>query len=127
MLSMNFRSAFYIFRAGVRRMGEGGRIIAIGSRAVSEPSGNIAAYTASKAALIALVRTLAVENRDKGITANVIVPGTIDTPANRKADPNADYSRWSDPRRMAQLAVWLSSEEGAQVTGAVIPIYGRSV
>ncbi|MCW5980640.1 MAG: SDR family NAD(P)-dependent oxidoreductase [Bryobacteraceae bacterium] len=127
MLDMNFRSAFHVMRAAVRRMKGGGRIVAIGSRAVSEPVAAIAAYAASKAALISLVRTLAVENRDAGITANVIVPTTIDTPATRAADPNADHSRWTDPRRMANLAVWLVSEEASQVTGAVIPLYGRGV
>ena len=126
MLGMNFRSAFYIMRAAVRRMGSGGRLIAIGTRAASEPAANIAAYTASKAALISLMRSLAVENRDKGVTSNVIVPNVIDTPATRAADPTADFSRWTDPKQMASLAVWLTSDQAAQVTGAVIPVYGRS-
>jgi NAD(P)-dependent dehydrogenase (short-subunit alcohol dehydrogenase family) len=130
MLNLNFLSAFYIMRAGVRRMGRNnsrGRLIAIGSRAITEPPANGAAYTASKAALVALMRSMAVENRDSGVTANVILPSTIDTPANRTADPNADFARWTDPRQIANLAVWLASDEAAQVTGAVIPVFGRGI
>jgi hypothetical protein len=89
MMDLNARAAFHVLRAAIPRMRErgSGRIVAIGSRAGVEPQANIAAYAASKAALVSLVRTAALENRDLGITANVILPGTIDTEANRKADP----------------------------------------
>ncbi len=129
MLGVNFRSLFHLTRAAVPPMREQGygRIIAIGSRAALEASPNAAAYAASKAALLALVRCLAAENRDAGITANIVVPGTIDTPANRRADPAADFSRWVDPRQIANLVVWLASDQASQVNGAAIPIYGRGV
>jgi len=126
MMSLNARAAFHILRAVIphmRRAGRG-RIVAIGSRAGVEPSANIAAYSASKAALVSLVRTAELENRDKGITANVILPGTIDTVGNRASDPGADRSKWILPERLAALAMFLASDGGAQITGAAIPVYG---
>ena len=85
------------------------------------------AYSASKAALVSLVRTVALENKDAGITANVILPGTIDTPANRKAMPGADVAQWVQPGAIASLIVWLASDAGKDVTGAAIPVYGRGL
>ena len=89
MLDINFRSAFWLFRAALPKMREAGagRIIAVGSRAAVEPGAGVGAYSASKAALIALVHSIALENKDRGITANAVLPGMIDTPANRKAAP----------------------------------------
>lgn len=129
MLDLNLRSAFYMARAvlPVMRASGTGRIVAIGSRAAVEPQPGIAAYSASKAALVSLVRTIAMENQDRGITANVILPGTMDTPANRAADPSADFSKWVDPGRVADLAVWLSSDAASEVSGAVIPVYGENL
>ena len=89
-----------------------------------EPAATLGAYTASKAALVALVRTIALENKQAGISANVILPGTMDTPANRAAMPAADFSQWVDPRQIASMLVHLASDSARQVTGAVIPIYG---
>ena len=127
MMNLNLRSAFYMLRAVIPHMRQAGRgrIVAIGSRAAAEPQPNICAYNASKAALVMLVRTAALENRDLGITANVILPGTIDTEANRKSDPGADRSRWVQPQRIARLAAFLISDAAAEITGAAIPVYGR--
>ena len=105
----------------------GGRIIAIGSRAALEPGAGVGAYSASKAAMVSLIRTVALENKDKGITANAILPGTIDTPANRKDMPTADVSTWVQPATIASLIVWLASDLGKDVNGAVIPVYGNGV
>jgi NAD(P)-dependent dehydrogenase (short-subunit alcohol dehydrogenase family) len=87
----------------------------------------VGAYSASKAAVIALVRTVALENKDRGISANVVLPATMDTPGNRAADPQADRSRWVQPGQVAALLVHLASDAGAQVTGAAIPVYGGQV
>jgi len=127
MMDLNVRSAFNIFRAVIPRMRAAGRgrIVAIASRAAAEPAANIAAYGASKAALLSLVRSAAAENKDVGITVNAILPGTMNTVANRKADPKADFSRWIPPKDVADLVVFLTSNAGAQITGAAIPIYGR--
>lgn len=129
MMDLNARAAFHLLRAVLPHMRErrAGRILAIGSRAGVEPQANVAAYAASKAALVSLVRTAALENRDLGITANLILPGTIDTEANRQADPAADRSRWVSPEGIAKLALFLASDAAREITGAAIPFYGAGL
>ena len=127
MMSLNLRSGFNILRAVIPNMraSGSGRIVAIASRAAAEPAANIAAYGASKAALVSLIKSAALENKDRGITVNAILPGTMNTDANRKADPAADTSRWVPPENVADLAVFLSSDAAIQITGAAIPVYGK--
>ncbi len=129
MFDLNLNSAFYILRAAIPHMrrAKAGRIIAIGSRAAVDPGPTLAGYNASKAALVSLIRTVALENRDSGITANVILPGTMDTPANRASDPKADFSKWVQPGTVAGLIVWLAGDQAKDVTGAVIPAYGAGL
>jgi 3-oxoacyl-[acyl-carrier protein] reductase len=129
MFDLNLNSAFHILRAVLPHMRKAGagRIIAIGSRAAEDPGPKVGAYSASKAALVSLVKTVALENKDSGITANVILPGTIDTPANRKDMPGADVSQWVQPTSIASLIVWLAGDSAQDVTGAVIPVYGRGL
>jgi len=129
MFDMNLNSAFHMLRAVIPHMRKAGagRIIAIGSRAAEAPGPTVGAYSASKAALVSLVRTVALENKDAGISANVILPGTIDTPANRKAMSGADTSAWVQPASIASLIVWLAGEAGKDVTGAAIPVYGSGL
>jgi NAD(P)-dependent dehydrogenase (short-subunit alcohol dehydrogenase family) len=126
MIDMNLTSAFHILRAVLPHMRKAGpgRIIAIGSRAAENPGPTVGAYGASKAALVSLIRTVALENKDAGITANVILPGTMDTPANRKAMLGADTATWVQPASVASLIVWLAGDAGKDVTGAAIPVYG---
>ena len=114
MLDLNLTSVFHILRASipVLRQTGNGRLIAIGSRAALEPGAGVGAYSASKAAMVSLIRTAALENKDSGLTANVILPGTIDTPANRKAMPNADFSKWVRPNSIASLITWLAGDAG---------------
>ena len=129
MLDVNLNSTFYLLRAVVpamRRTG-GGRIVAIGSRAAVEPGAGVGAYSASKAAMVSLIRTVALENKDVGITANVLLPGTMDTAMNRKFMPNADFSKWVQPANVASLITWLLADSGKDVNGAVIPVYGSDV
>jgi NAD(P)-dependent dehydrogenase (short-subunit alcohol dehydrogenase family) len=126
MLDINLTSVFHVLRATLpvlRRTGDG-RIIAIGSRAALEPGAGVGAYSASKAAMVSLIKTVAVENKDAGVRANVILPGTMDTPANRKAMPNADFTKWVHPAAVASLILWLASDAGRDVNGAVLPVYG---
>ena len=126
MLDLNFRSAFHMMRAvlpHMRRLGKGS-IWVVASRQGAEPGAMVGAYSASKAAVIALVRTVALENKDRAISANVVLPGTMDTPGNRAADPKADTSKWVQPSQVAALLVHLAGDAGAQVTGAAIPVYG---
>ena len=108
MMDMNLRSSFHIFRAVIphlRAAGKG-RIVAVSSRAAIEPGPGIAAYAASKAALISLVRSVAVENKDAGISANAIVAGNIDTEAKR--------------REIASIALCLVSDAAAEITGTSV-------
>ncbi len=129
MLDMNLNSSFHILRAVLppMRQAGSGRIITIGSRAAESPGAMVGAYSSSKAALVSLIRTVAIENKDLGITANVILPGTMDTPANRKDMPGADTSLWVQPASVASLIVWLAGDGGKDVTGAAIPVYGRGL
>lgn len=127
MLDINVRSAFYMFKAVLppMRFGRGGRIVAVGSRAAVEAAESAGLYAASKAALVSLIRTVAAENADRCISANIVLPGTMDTPANRKAMPGADSSLWVQPGQVANLIVSLAGDSIAQVNGAAIPVYGR--
>jgi len=129
MFDLNLNCVFHILRAAVPplRKTSNGRVIAIGSRAALEPGSGVGAYSASKAAMVSLVRTVALENEDAGLTANVILPGTMDTPANRKAIPSADFSQWVRPATVASLITWLAGDAGKDVNGAVIPVYGSDV
>ena len=128
MFDLNVNVLFNILRASipVLRKSGSGRIVAIGSRAALEPGAGVGAYSASKAAMLSLVKTVALENRDSSVTANVILPGTMDTPANRKAMPGEDFSKWVQPANVASLAVWLASDAAKEITSAAIPVYGNA-
>ncbi len=127
MRDLNLTAAFHVLRAAIphlRKSGSG-RIIAVGSLAATEPHAGLGAYVTFKTALNTLVRTVALENKDAGLTANVVLPGTMDTPANRKSMPSADVSKWVQPSEVADVLLWLADDRAANVTGAVIPIFGR--
>ena len=126
MLDLNLNAAFHALRAvlPVLRAAGQGRIVAVGSRTAVEPAARLSAYGVSKAALVALVRTCALELKATRITANAVLPGVIDTAANRAADPAADFSKWVAPQSIASLILWLASDAASDVNGAVIPIYG---
>ena len=129
MLDLNYRSAFFISRAVLPQMRQqgSGRILAVASRQGVEPAAMTGAYSASKAALVSLIRTIALENKDRSISANSVLPATMDTPANRAGDPKADRTQWVQPAQVAALLVHLASDAGAQITGAAIPVYGKQV
>ena len=127
MMDINLNAAFYVFRAvlPIMRGAEKGRIIAIGSRQAVQPAAGVGAYAASKAGLVSLVQTVALENRDKNIRANVILPGTMDTAANRAAMPKANSAKWVKTAHVAELVVMLAGEAGGEINGAAIPVYGE--
>jgi NAD(P)-dependent dehydrogenase (short-subunit alcohol dehydrogenase family) len=126
MRDLNLTSAFYVLRAAIPhlRKSGAGRIVAIGSLTAVEPHAGLGAYVTFKSALVSLVRTVALENKDKGLTANVVLPGTMDAPANRKAMPGANFSKWLKPADVADLVLWLADERAAHITGTAIPIDG---
>ncbi|MBI2688256.1 MAG: SDR family NAD(P)-dependent oxidoreductase [Acidobacteria bacterium] len=127
MIGVNLRPAWVLMRAvlPVMREARRGTVVAIGTSAALSPVATLGAYGASKAALVSLVRTIAEENREFGIRANVVSPNTMDTQINRAAMPDADPSKWVQPANVASLLVWLVSDAGAEVNGAVIPLPGR--
>lgn len=126
MLDLNLNSAFYAARAFLPHLQKSGagRLIVIGSKTAEAPQPKLSAYVVSKAAVVMLVRTIAAEN--SAVTANVIMPDTMDTAANRAAMPKADFSTWVPTEEVAKLVLWLAGDEASHVTGAVIPITGRT-
>jgi len=127
MIDLNLRSTFCTLRAAVPHMRDAawGRIIAVGSRAaVDNPAGQ-AVFNASKAGVMALVKSLAAELDDTNITANVLVPAVIDTEATRAALPYADYMHWPKPSEIAAVLDFLLSPASEVINGAAIPVYGR--
>ena len=127
MFDVNLGSAFHLLRAVIPHMRRAGAGRIIGSRAAKDPGANVGAYSASKAALVSLIRTVAIENKDAGITANVILPGTMDTTVNRKEMLGADTTQWVQPASVASLIVWLAGDAGKDLTGTAIPVYGRGL
>ena len=128
MLRLNLRPTFLLARAALPRLtaAGGGAFVAISSRAALRPFPGAAGYITSKAALIALVQALDAEYRDDGVRCNVVVPSTIDTPANRRSQPDADFSRWVSPAEIAQVVLFLLSAASAPISGAAVPVYGRA-
>ncbi len=129
MLNVNLRSAFFMMRSAARRMrAQGsGRLLAIASKAAREPQPKAGAYSVSKSGLVALIQAFAAELRGTGVTANVLMPGTMDTPQNRAAMPGADPSRWVPPEQVARMLVYLASDAASAISGAAIPILGDDV
>ena len=125
---LNLRSAFVLSRAVVPMMLEqgAGKIVHTAARAALKGGAKSAAYSVSKSGVVRLVESLAAELRQKGINANCVLPGTIDTPQNRRAMPNADHSRWVSPQAIADVFLFLASDASRAVNGAAIPVYGRS-
>jgi NAD(P)-dependent dehydrogenase (short-subunit alcohol dehydrogenase family) len=103
-----------------------GRIINTASRSGLLGSAGYAAYSASKSAVIRLTEGLAKELSKNNVNVNCIMPGTIDTPQNRQSMPDADYSKWVDPAAIADVVLFLASDAARSVTGAAIPVYGKS-
>jgi NAD(P)-dependent dehydrogenase (short-subunit alcohol dehydrogenase family) len=127
-LNLNLRSAFVCCRAVVPHMvAQGaGRIVSVASRAAVRPGPGSAAYNVSKAGVISLTETLSEEVKRHGVNVNCILPSVIDTPANRRAMPDANFDLWVKPEDIAEVIVFLLSDASRAITGAAIPIYGRA-
>ncbi|MBW2231496.1 MAG: SDR family NAD(P)-dependent oxidoreductase [Deltaproteobacteria bacterium] len=121
---INVRTAVCMSAAAATRMtsGGGGVIVNVASQASVDCPAGIAAYSASKAAIVVLTRSLQAELGDAGVRVNAVMPTTIDTPANREAMPDADFSTWTAPEEIARVIVWLASEAGRTVRGGLIPV-----
>jgi len=127
LLAANLRSTLCSCKAVVPLMLQqrSGRIINVGSRDALAGSAGYAAYSASKAAVIRLTESLADELKVHRINVNCILPGTIDTPPNRTALPQADFSKWVEPAALADVILFLASDAARAVTRAIIPVYGK--
>lgn len=128
MLDLNLRSAFLVCRAALPSMLERGwgRIVLVSSRTARQGRAGQAGYAVAKAGVAVLAETIAEETRGTAVTANVIAPSTLDTPANRRAMPDADPTRWVTPEDVAASVAYLSSEEAGQLRGAWLPVYGSA-
>jgi len=125
---VNLRSAVSASKAALPHLIKrgAGRIVNIGAgAAAAKAAAGMGAYTASKAGVAKLTESLADELKDRGITVNAVLPSIIDTPANRADMPEADFSRWVAPQAIADVIVFLLSDQARAVTGALIPVSGR--
>ena len=125
---LNLRPTYLVTQAAIPHMiaAGGGSIVCVGTRAALEPFSGAAGYAASKAAVLAFVRSVAVEYRDEGIRCNAVLPSVIDTAGNRAAMPDADHDRWVKPAQIAGVIAHLVSDESAPTSGAMVPVYGRA-
>jgi NAD(P)-dependent dehydrogenase (short-subunit alcohol dehydrogenase family) len=128
MMALNLRSGYALSRAAVRAMLKKGRgaIVNVAAKAAFDHAAGAAAYAASKSAAVALLDSLAADLKGTGIRANTILPSIIDTEANRKAMPNADFAKWPKPEDIARVILFLCSDDAKVIQGAAIPVYGDS-
>jgi NAD(P)-dependent dehydrogenase (short-subunit alcohol dehydrogenase family) len=130
-LEANLLSAYLCSRAAaqrLRRLGSGGRIVNVAARQALEPrlgAGSVA-YTIAKSAVAALSTALGAELASEGILVNAVAPSIMDTPDNRKAMPDADFSSWPKVEEVAATILFLASPMNTVTRGAVVPVYGRS-
>ena len=128
MLALNLRSGYALSRAAVRAMLKQGHgvIVNVASKAALDHAAGAAAYAASKAAAVAMLDSLAADVKGSGVRVNTILPSIIDTEANRKAMPKADFSKWPKPQDIARVILFLCTDEAKVIHGAAIPVYGES-
>jgi NAD(P)-dependent dehydrogenase (short-subunit alcohol dehydrogenase family) len=126
MLALNLRSGYALSRAVLPVMlrQAGGSIVNIAAKAALNPPAGAAAYAASKAAALAMMESLAAETAGTGVRVNSILPSIIDTAANRKAMPKADFAKWPKAEEIASVILFLCSDEAQVIHGAAIPVYG---
>lgn len=126
MLALNLRSGYALSRAAIPAMlkQNHGAIVNVASKAALDHGAGAAAYAASKAGALALMDSLAAEIMGTGVRVNSVLPSIIDTEANRKAMPNADFSKWPKPQEIARVILFLCSDDAKVIHGAAVPVYG---
>jgi NAD(P)-dependent dehydrogenase (short-subunit alcohol dehydrogenase family) len=127
-LKLNLISGYVLCRAVVPLMlkQQSGAIVSVASKAAVDHAAGAAAYAASKAAAVAMMDSLAADLKGSGVRVNSILPSIIDTAANRRAMPGADFARWPKPEDIARVILFLCSDDARVVHGATIPVYGDS-
>lgn len=128
LMGLNARTVFVACRAVVPHLLKqgSGKIINVASRAALKGEAGASIYSASKSAVVSLTESLSAEVKDAGINVNCVLPGLLDTPPNRAAMPDADFSRWVAPEAVADVMLFLASDAARAIHGAAIPVYGRS-
>ena len=128
MLALNLRSGFALSRAALPAMLRAGHgsIVNVAAKAALDHGAGAGAYAASKAAAVALMDSLAADCKGTGVRVNSILPSIIDTAANRKAMPGADFATWPQPEDIATVVLFLCSDRARAIHGASIPVYGNS-
>jgi NAD(P)-dependent dehydrogenase (short-subunit alcohol dehydrogenase family) len=128
MLRLNLRPGFLLARAAmpVLLAAGGGAYVGVSARPALKPFAGAAAYVTAKAGVLAFVRALDADYGKQGIRANAILPSVIDTPANRNAEPDADFSKWVQPAEIARVIRFLVSDDAGVTSGAAIPVYGQA-
>lgn len=126
VFDINLVSTFLLCKHCLKRMQQQnyGRIVTVGSRGAVSPEPTLAAYSAAKAGVVALTQAIAKETKGTNITANVVLPSVIDTPANREAMGTENVDQWVKPESLAEIICFLASEAARDVRGAAIPVYG---
>jgi NAD(P)-dependent dehydrogenase (short-subunit alcohol dehydrogenase family) len=127
LFSVNVRTTLLCCRAVIQQMRKQGtgKIVNVASREGLRGSAGYAAYSASKSAVLRLTESLGDELKASNINVNCILPGTIDTPQNRAAIPNGDFSKWVEPAAIAEVITFLVSDAARAINGAAIPVYGK--
>lgn len=128
MFEMNALTCFCATREAARaiaRTGRGGRIVNVAARPALTPTGGMIAYSVSKAAVVAITESAAEELRSQSIFVNAVAPSIMDTPANRRAMPDADHGAWPSVDQVASAIVFLASQHNALTSGLIMPVYGR--
>jgi NAD(P)-dependent dehydrogenase (short-subunit alcohol dehydrogenase family) len=128
MLAVNLRAGFALAQAAVAPMlrQKHGAIVNVAAKAAFDHAAGASAYAASKAGALAMMDSLAADTRGTGVRVNSILPSIIDTEANRKAMPNADFSSWPKPEEITQVILFLCSDLAKAIHGAAIPVFGNS-
>jgi len=130
MINANLKSVFLCCRAVLPFMVKQnyGRIVSVASRAAVEKRwrAKSAAYAVSKAGVVVLTEAIAEEVKDYNINVNCVMPSTIDTAANRRDFPKADFSKWVKPEDIAEVMVFLLSDASGIISGAAVPVYGKA-
>jgi NAD(P)-dependent dehydrogenase (short-subunit alcohol dehydrogenase family) len=128
LVTLNLRPTFLVTRAALPHllaMGAGS-IVCVSARAAVQPFAGAAGYATAKAGVLAFAQAVAVEYKANGVRCNALLPSVIDTPANRAAQPGANYARWVPPAQVAAVIRFLCSDDSTPTSGAAIPVYGRA-
>ena len=128
MLRLNLRPAFLLAHAAMPCLvaAGGGSFVCVSARPALRPFSGAAGYITAKAGVLAFIQALDAEYRGDGVRSNAVLPSVIDTPANRRSEPDADHSKWVPPQQIAKVIRFLVSDDSAPTSGAALPVYGRA-